>query len=72
MQWISKFHKGLRILLCVIDIYSKYGWVIPLKDKKSISFTNALQKILDESKRKPNKIWVYKGSEFYNNQWNHG
>ena len=65
MQRISKFNKGFRFLLCVIDFYSKYA-VIPLKDKKGITITNAFQKILDESKRKPNKIWVYKESEIYN------
>ena len=43
----------------------KYAWVIPLKDKKVIAITNAFQKFLDDSNRKPNKIWVYKGSEFY-------
>ena len=63
---ISKFNKGCRFLLCVIDIYSKYAWVIPLKDKKGITITNAFQKILDESNRKPSKIWIDKGSEFYN------
>ena len=66
MQLISKFNKGLRFLLCVIDIYRKYAWVIPLKDKKGIMITNPFQKILDESNRKPNKICVDKGSEFYN------
>ena len=48
MQLISKFNKGFRFLLCVIDIYSKHAWVIPLKDKKGIMITNAFQKILDE------------------------
>ena len=66
MQLISKFNKGFRFLLCVIDIFSKYAWVVPLKDKKGISIVNAFQKILKESDRKPNKIWVDKGSEFYN------
>ena len=61
MQLLSKFDKGFRILLCVIDIFSKYAWVIPLKDKKGISIAN--------SKRKPNKIWVDKRSEFYNNSF---
>ena len=56
MQLINKFNKGFRLLLCVIDIYSKYVWVIPLKDKKWIMLINAFQKILDESNRKPNKI----------------
>ena len=67
MQLISKFNKGFRFLLCVIDIFSKYAWVVPLKDKKGVSIVDAFQKILDDSNRKPNKIWVDKGSEFYNN-----
>ena len=45
MQLISKFNKGFRFLLCVIDIFSKYAWVVPLKDKKGITITNAFQKI---------------------------
>ena len=69
MQLISKFNKGFRFLLCVIDIFSKYAWVVPLKDKKGVSIVNAFQKILKESNRKPNKIWVDKGSEFYNNSF---
>ena len=62
MQLLTKFNKGFRFLLCVIDIFSKYAWVIPLKDKKCISIANGFQKILDGSKGKPNKIWVDKGS----------
>ena len=65
IQLISKFNKGIRFLLCVIDIFSKYA-VIPLKDKKRITITDAFQKMLVESNRKPNKIWVGKGSEFDN------
>ena len=68
IQLISRFNKGIRFLLCVIDIYSKYVWVVPLKDKKSVTIVNAFQKILYDSvelhsMRKPNKIWVDKGSE---------
>ena len=66
MQMISKFNKGFRFLLSVIDTYSKYPWGAPLKDKKGITNTDAFQTILDESNRKPNKIWVDKGSEFSN------
>ena len=66
MQLICKFNKEFRFLLCVIDIYSKYAWVIPLKDKKDTSITNAFQKILNASGCKPNKIWVDKSSIFYN------
>ena len=69
LQLIRKFIKRSRFLLCVIDIFSKYAWVAPLKDKKGISIVNAFQKILDDSNRKPNKIWVDKGSEFYNNSF---
>ena len=64
VQMISKFNKGFRFLLCVIDIYSKYTWVIPLKYKKGITITNAFQKVLNESNLKSNKIWVDKDSEF--------
>ena len=66
MQLISKFKKGFRFLLFVIDICSKYAWVIPLKDIKGNTITKTFQKILDESNRKGNKICVDKGSEFYN------
>ena len=66
MQLISKFNRGFRFLFCVIDIYSKYARVFPLKDKKVITISNAFQQILDEYNRKPNKIWVDKGSKFYN------
>ena len=69
MQLLSKFNKGFRFLLCVIDIFSKYAWVVPLKDKKGISIANAFQIILKESNRKSNKIWVDKRSEFYNNSF---
>ena len=66
MQLISKFNKGFRFLLCVIDIYRKYAWVVPLKDQKGVSLVNAFQSILNKSNRKPNKIWVDKSGEFYN------
>ena len=65
MHLIRRINKGFRFLLRVIDIFSKYAWVAPLKDKKRITITNAFQKILKESDRKPNKIWVDKGSKFY-------
>ena len=67
MQLISKFSKGFRFLLCVINIFGKYAWVVSLKDEKGISVVNAFQKILKEFNRRPNKIWVDKGSEVYNN-----
>ena len=64
MQLIIKFNKGFRFLLSVIDIYSKYAWVIPLKNKKGLQLLMLFKNFLDESKRKPNKIWVDKGIEF--------
>ena len=68
-QLLSRFNKGFRFLLCFIDIFSKYAWVILLKDKKGINIVNAFRKILKESNRKPNKIWVDKESKFYNNSF---
>ena len=65
-QLISKFHKGIRFLLCTNDIFDKYVWVIPWKDKKCVTTTDVFESILNDSKRKSNKIWVDKGSEFYN------
>ena len=67
MQLISKYNKGIRYILCAIDLFSKYAFVVPLKDKKGVTITNAFSSILDKSKRKPNKIWTNQGSEFYNN-----
>ena len=72
MQLISKLNKGFRFFLCVIDIFSKYAWVVPLKDKKGVSIVNAFQKQLNDSARKLNKIWVDKGSELYNNSFTNG
>ena len=69
MQLIRKFNKGIRFLLCVIYIYSKYTWVAPFKDKKGVTVINAFQNVLDKSDVKPSKIWVDKESEFYNNSF---
>ena len=69
MQLISKFNKRFRFLLCVIDIFSKYAWVVPLQYKKRISIVNAFQKILDKSmelhsERKPKKYGLIKEMNF--------
>ena len=69
MQSLSRKNKGIKYLLRVIDLFSKYAFVVPLKDKKGISIVNAFDKIIKQSKRKPNKIWVDQGSEFYNNNF---
>ena len=58
----------IKYLLCAIDFYSEYAWVVSLKDKRGISIVNAFQKIISKG-RKPNKIWVDQGSEFYNNSF---
>ena len=55
--------------MCVINVVSKYAWIVHLKDKKGITITNAFKIILKQSNRKPNKIWIGKGSEFYNNSF---
>ena len=64
-QSLSKYNKGIKYLLCAIDLFSKYAWIVPLRDKKGNSIVNAFQKIISEG-RKPNKIWADQGSEFYN------
>ena len=69
MQLKCKFNKGFRFLLCAIDIISKYAWVVHLKDKKGVSIVTAFQKILDDPNRKSKKIWVDKGSDFYNSSF---
>ena len=67
MQSLSRKNEGIKYLLCVIDLYSKYAFVIPLKGKNGISIVNAFNKTIKQSNRKPNKIWVDQGGEFYNN-----
>ena len=64
MQSLSRKNKGIKYLLCAIGLYSKYAFVIPLENKKGISVTNGFNKIIKQSNRKPNKIWVDQGGEF--------
>ena len=68
MQKFSKMNKNYRYLLTCIDIFSKFAFVIPLKDKKGITIKNALERIFQ--KRKPKFLWNVNGKEFYNNQVN--
>ena len=68
MQSLSKYNKGIKCLLCAIDLLSKYAWVIPIKDKKEVSIVSAFRKIISGG-RKSNKIWVSQGSDFYNNSF---
>ena len=82
MQLLSRYIKGIKLLFCFLDIFSKYAWVVPLKDKKGLSIVKAFQIILKQSNRcakgtsaqhvKPNKIWVDKGFEFYNASFKNG
>ena len=74
MQSLSKYNRGIKYLLCTIDLVSKYAWVAPLKEKRGISIVNAFQKTISKSgeaeskgRRKPNKIWFDQRDEFYNN-----
>ena len=69
MQSLSRKNKGIKYLLCAIDLYSKYAFVIPLKDKKGISIVNVFNKIIKQYNKKPNKIWVDQGGEFYNHNF---
>ena len=69
MQLISKYNKGIMYLLCAVNLFSKYAWVVLMKEKKGVTIVNAFQKILDSSKRKPNYIWVDQDSECYNNSF---
>ena len=65
MQPLSKYNKGIRYLLCEIDLCSKCAWVVPLKDKRGITIVNAVEKMISK-RRKPNEIWFVQGGEFYN------
>ena len=65
MTALSKYNEGYRFLLLVIDIFSKYGYLVPLKNKQGVTVADALKKIFEE--RRPGKLWVDKGKEFYNN-----
>ena len=65
MQQFSKWNKGYRYLLMVLDVFSKYGWIVPLKDKKGETVAEAFKKIFKEG-RKPHYLWTDKGKEYYN------
>ena len=69
MSLISKFNKGIKYLLCVIDLFSRYAWVVGLKDKKGVRIVEEFKNIIHSSQRKPNKIWVDHGSESYNKKF---
>ena len=66
MKSLSSKNKNVEYVLCVIDILTRYAWVKPLKDKKDKTVINAFIEIVNESNRKPNKIWIHQGREFHN------
>ena len=67
MNTLSKFNKGYKYLLTVIDVFSKYGWIVPIKNKTGLNVANAIKLIFDkDGKRKPTRLWTDKGKEFYN------
>ena len=66
MQWASRENKGVKYLLYVIDVFSKFAWSVPIKDKTGKSITDAFKLMVKTSNRKPEKIRVDQGTEFYN------
>ena len=68
MGSLSSENKNVRYLLCVIDVFTKYAWVKSLKDKISKTVLNAFIEIVNESNRKPNKLWVDQGRDFKTSQ----
>ena len=66
MDSLSSMNKSVKYLLCVIDAFTKYAWVKALKDKKCKTVLNAFTEIVNESNRKPNKLWDDQRGEFYN------
>ena len=68
MQLLSKYNTGNKYLLCAIDLFSNFAWVVPIKDKKGTSIVKVFTKIISKG-RNPNKILLHQGSEFYNNSF---
>ena len=66
IQSLSEYNKGIKYLLCQIDLFNKYTWVAPLKDKREIIIVAVFQKIVSKV-RKSNKIWVDQVGKFYSN-----
>ena len=66
MQSLSKYNKGVKYLLCAVYLFSKYGWIVILKDRRGIITVKAFQKLISKGCR-PNKILIDQGDEFYNN-----
>jgi hypothetical protein len=62
----EQFNYGYKYILCVIDVFSKFAWCVPLQDKSSQTVLKAFKEIIRTSKRKPEHLWVDEGTEFYN------
>ena len=69
MKETNKCNRAVRFFLCVTYAYGQYAWIVPLKDKKTITIDNSHQRVVDDSKHKANKIWVRQGSKFYNRSY---
>ena len=65
---LSSKNRGVKYLLCVIDVFTKHPWVKPLADKITKTVFDCFIGLANDSKHKPNKLWVDQGGEFYNNQ----
>ena len=72
MQEWSRVNKGYKYMLNVIDVFSKYAWSVPLKDKKGDTVTEVFKYIVQNSNRMPKHIWVDKGKEFIIKLWTNG
>lgn len=57
---------GYKFILCIIDVFSKFAWCVPMKNKSASTVLTALKEVVEKSGRMPEKIWVDQGSEFYN------
>ena len=66
MENLADDNEGYKFILCVIDVFSKYAWCIPLKNKSSSTVLEAVKKIISESGRTPKRFWTDRGTEFYN------
>lgn len=69
MDAFVEYNRGYKYILCLIDVFSKYAWCVPLKTKNAPTVLQAVKTVVDESKREPERIWVDKGSEFYNKEF---
>ena len=65
MEYLIEFNDGYKYILCIIDIFSKYAWCVPLKTK-GVTVLNAIKNVIERSGRSPDKFWSDRGSEFYN------